>query len=78
MKFLLIWYVTQTIPVPCPDFKPDPYTGEYPQTICCVYHVKKEVIKMEKEFFTKVELDEFIAHAPDYLRTKFEVVEIHE
>ena len=36
----LTWKVDETIPTACPDYVPDPYTGEYPSTHCLVYHCK--------------------------------------
>jgi len=42
------WKVYLNVPTECPDYKPDPYTGQYPPSHCLVYHTKT----IEKEMKT--------------------------
>lgn len=60
----LTWKVDKTIPIPCPDYKPDPYTGEYPSTHCLVYHCKTITENRTAEFETDKEAQDFIDKAP--------------
>lgn len=61
---LLTWKVYKTIPIPCPDYKPDPYTGEYPSTHCLVYHCKTITENKTAEFPTTKEAEAFAFKAP--------------
>lgn len=60
----LTWKVSKTIPTECPDYKPDPYTGEYPTTHCLVYHCKTVTENKTAEFETEEEAKEFANKAP--------------
>lgn len=79
MKFLVIWYVTSWVSMPCPDYKPDPYTGKYPTVSCAVNHGRNVTTKMEKEFAIKEEAESFIKNAPLGMREEdFMLVEVNE
>jgi len=72
-EYCVLWTVTITVPAGCPDYKPDPYTGEYPSAHCAVYH-HKTITKSMKHFFpTKKEAREFISNAPEYLKSGMEL-----
>lgn len=58
------WKVTKTVPAPCPDYRPDPYTGDFPQFHCAVYHTQTITEEKSAEFATKEEAEEFIKKAP--------------
>jgi len=64
MKITLIWKVDVNEPVPCPDFVPDPYTGQYPSTHCLVYHFKVSTREFSKTFAGETEAAEFKKNAP--------------
>ena len=68
MEWIVIWVVLLTIQTECPDYKPSPYTGEYPSTHCAVYHCETIEKEMSKEFVTKKEAKKFIANAPERIR----------
>lgn len=55
----LTWSVTVVEPIPCPDYRPDPYTGQFQATHCAVYHCRTIQKQMEKEFSSKEEALEF-------------------
>ena len=60
----LTWKVDKTIPTACPDYQPDPYTGEYPSTHCLVYHCKTITENKSAEFKTMKECKDFASKAP--------------
>jgi|ERR1035437_340563 hypothetical protein len=60
----LTWKVDKTIPTACPDYQPDPYTGEYPTFHCLVYHCKTITESKTAEFETEEIAKEFISKAP--------------
>ncbi len=60
----LTWKVTKTIPTECPDYKPDPYTGEFPMRHCLVYHCKTVVEERAQSFETNEEARLFADNAP--------------
>ena len=60
----LTWKVDKTIPTACPDYQPDPYTGEYPSFHCLVYHCKTITEDKTAEFPTEKEAKEFTNKAP--------------
>jgi len=62
---ILTWKVDRTIPIPCPDYEPDPYTGEYPSVHCLVYHCKTITEDKIAEFATDKEAKDFASKAPD-------------
>lgn len=68
----LTWKVTKNVPISCPDYVPDPYTGEYPSVHCAVYHYETVTNDMSKEFSTLKEIKEFISKAPQNC-TEFKV-----
>ena len=72
-EYCVLWTVCETVPTGCPDYKPDPYTGEYPSTHCAVYHYKIITKSMKHFFPTEKEAREFIANAPDYMRPGMEL-----
>ena len=70
MMWIVSWVVSVWVSAPCPDYKPDPYTGEYPLTACLVYHGSFEDKKMEKLFESECAAEEFINNAPDGMKFK--------
>ncbi len=60
----LTWKVSKTVSAPCPDYIPDPYTGEYPTISCCVYHTQEVTEEKSAIFDTQEKADEFIKNAP--------------
>jgi len=62
---ILTWKSTYNRPAPCPDYKPDPYTGQYPMTHCLVYHLETVTEDRTKEFLTVKEAKEFAKKAPE-------------
>lgn len=60
----LTWKVSKTIPTACPDYKPDPYTGEYPSMHCLVYHCETITENKSAEFSTEKEAKDFADKAP--------------
>lgn len=62
---ILTWKVDRTIPTACPDYQPDPYTGEYPSFHCAVYHCKTITEERTAEFKTLKECKDFVFKAPD-------------
>ena len=60
----LIWKVNITRPIPCPDNKPDPYTGQYSGISCLVDHCETVTESKIKEFETLEQVRDFISHAP--------------
>ncbi len=60
----LTWKVDKTIPIPCPDYKPDLYTGKYPSTHCLVYHCKTITENKTAEFETEENCKSFANGAP--------------
>ncbi len=62
--YTLTWKVYKTIPTACPDYQPDPYTGEYPTFHCAVYHCKTITEDKTTEFSSKKEAEDFAFKAP--------------
>ncbi len=62
--YLLTWKVNKTVPAECPDYKPDPYTGEYPSTHCLVLHFETITKEKSLSFLNKKEAEEFAKKAP--------------
>jgi len=62
--YTLTWKVDKTIPTACPDYVPDPYTGEYPSFHCAVYHCMTITENKSAEFATQDEALQFAAKAP--------------
>lgn len=60
----ITWKVDKTIPTECPDYRPDPYTGAYPQTHCAVYHCKTITEEKTATFEKDWECESFINNAP--------------
>jgi len=58
------WKAQITRAIECPDYKPDPYTGEYPPRHCLVYHSETVTIEKAQNFETEEEAREFIRNAP--------------
>jgi hypothetical protein len=72
--FLVSWVVSIWIPTQCPDYKPNVYTGQYPQSICSVNHGKYVNQEMSKEFKSLIKANKFIKDSPqDY---GFKITEI--
>lgn len=61
----LTWKVNYTRPTPCPDYKPDPYTGQYPNVHCAVYHFETVTEDKVSQFQTEQEALDFASKAPD-------------
>ena len=68
MKYQLSWTVYKTVATYCPDYVPDPYTGEYPSTHCLVNHFKEVEEERIKTFETKEEAEYFEKNAPPSCR----------
>jgi hypothetical protein len=60
----LTWKVTYTKPTACPDYKPDPYTGQYPGTHCLVYHCETVTDSKTADFETEQKALDFASKAP--------------
>lgn len=60
----LTWKVDKTVPVSCPDYQVDPYTGECPSTHCLVYHCEMITESKTAEFVSEEEAKDFVAKAP--------------
>lgn len=60
----LTWKVDKTVPTQCPDYVPDPYTGQYPSYHCAVYHCKTVTEERTAEFATLKEAQQFADKAP--------------
>lgn len=60
----LTWKVSITRPTACPDYQPDPYTGQYPTTHCAVYHSETVTEEKSKEFLDEESALKFAEGAP--------------
>ena len=60
----LTWKVDITRPIPCPDYKPDIYTGQYPSTHCLVYHCETVTEQRSTEVTDEQEAKNFVLNAP--------------
>ena len=76
MKYVLTWTVSVWVSMECPDYKPDPYTGEYPSMHCLVNHGEFVAKEMTKSFETKEEAEMFMNNAPDDIKSKMKLVEV--
>ena len=76
MKYIVVWTIIVWVATGCPDYKPDPYTGQYPSTHCLVNHGKFEEKKMEKEFSTKEEALKFIEDAPKNIKLIMQILRV--
>ena len=76
MRYNLCWKVKRTVPTECPNFKPDPYTGDYPNYHCAVYHIETIIEERSMRFEKAEELDKFRANAPSSC-FDFRMIEIH-
>ena len=76
MKWLVFWFLMHSVQVSCPDKNPDPYTGEYSNFSCAVYHSKTIATFRHKCFETEEEAENFISKAPKDLRDKMHSVDI--
>lgn len=75
-EFIVAWSVIVNAPAPCPDYKPNPYTGEYPSSHCLVYHTQREVKQMQESFKTRKEAEAFIAEAPKTIKPNMKILEV--
>ena len=75
MKYLVNWLVTETVQDQCPDYKPDPYTGRYPNYHCAVNHTKQQTRSMDQLFETELEAKEFIKNAPEEIKKTMQLKE---
>ena len=73
MIYLVIWTVSVWVSTSCPDFKPDPYTGEYPSMHCLVNHGKVVERDMVKQFSTLKEAQDFISSAPPEIKNAMKI-----
>ena len=64
MMWIVLWTITVTVPTECPDYKPDPYTGQYPMMSCGVYHCETVNEDKSKSFKTREEAQAFIDSGP--------------
>ncbi len=78
MNWLVCWFVAISVNAECPDFKPDPYTGEMPNAHCAVYHGKTEKIAKTKWFDTKIEANDFISKAPQEIKKRMKLIDATE
>lgn len=60
----LTWKVDITEQTGCPDYVPDPYTGQYPTTHCLVYHYRTVTKEMGATFETEEQAEAFKKNAP--------------
>ena len=60
----LTWKVSGHRPAPCPDYTPDPYTGQYPMMRCAVYHFETYTESKVREFETEQLAKDFASKAP--------------
>ena len=74
-RYILRWKVRKTVATECPDFKPNPYTGEYPALHCAVYHSREIIDNMEQEFESLEELEKFKEGAPKDICFGWETLE---
>ncbi|HEB13600.1 MAG TPA: hypothetical protein ENI13_01320 [candidate division CPR3 bacterium] len=74
-RYILRWKVRKTVAAACPDYKPDPYTGEYPKTHCLVMHTQEVVDDMGQEFESLEELEKFKEGAPQDICFDWETIE---
>lgn len=63
-KYIVTWVFKAHVSVPCPDYKPDPYTGQYPTIMCAVAHHKLVTENRTQSFDTLKEAEIFINRAP--------------
>lgn len=64
MSVTLTWKVDKLVPTECPDFVPDPYTGEFPSTHCAVAHFREVTYEATKTFPDEVAAEMFRKNAP--------------
>jgi len=76
MKYLVIWVVVNWVSTPCPDWKPNPYTGRYPNTMCLVNHGRYEDTPMKSLFETREDAEAFIESAPEEIKHTMNIVEV--
>jgi len=76
MRYIVLWTVLLTVQAECPDYKSDPYTGQYPMTHCLVLHYKTIKKDMRQEFSTRKEAEDFIAKAPEEIRKTMTIQEL--
>lgn len=67
MKYKVTWKVNGSRPASCPDYKPDPDTGQYPSTHCDVYHQESYTEDRERSFNSRKEAEAFVNLAPTAL-----------
>ena len=72
---IVVWIVSVWVNIPCPDWKPDPYTGQYPMVHCAVLHGKNIDREMSQTFASREAAEEFIKNAPDEIRPKMRILE---
>ncbi len=60
----LTWKVSKSVSAPCPDYTPNPYTGEYPSFHCAVIHYETITENKDRYFKTKKEAQDFADKAP--------------
>ncbi len=68
--WIVSWVVRVWLTDPCPDYKPDPYTGKYPRIHCMVNHGHFEDKSMLAKFITEAEADGFISNGPKEIEFK--------
>ena len=75
LAVIVVWTVTLWVSTPCPDYKPNPYTGEYPLVHCLVLHGKYIDKEMSAVFAGRETAEEFIKNAPDDIRPRMRIIE---
>lgn len=75
--FMVSWTVSIWVSDPCPDFKPDRYTGQYPQINCLAIHGHFESIQKSEMFKSREDAETFINNAPPGMsKETFKIQEI--
>ena len=64
MVVRVLWKVSTIQQMACPDYKPNVYTGQYPQTHCAVLHTGEVITQRGRDFGTLEEAKAFIMAAP--------------
>ena len=76
MHWIVLWTLLTYVPTECPDFKPNPYTGEYPMTHCLVNHQKQVTKHFKRRFNTQSEAISFINKAPDDVKPSMKIEKV--
>ena len=75
IAFIVVWTVTLNIPTECPDYRPDPYTGQYPSYSCAVMHYKTVTEEKSAMCTSRESAEKFIADAPAEIKPTMRILE---